>query len=89
MNIRHLQVHMFLIHVGVTYMKRLDQGQLHPKLEVPRLTCPCGDRTLSSTFGGEHSRKEPCEQLNLLFKTSTDSYLFLELFFFAHLNSVS
>jgi hypothetical protein len=28
-----------LNHVGVTTMGRLDQGHLHPKLEVPRLTC--------------------------------------------------
>jgi hypothetical protein len=27
-------------HVGVITMKRLDQGNLHPKLEVPGLTCP-------------------------------------------------
>ncbi len=27
-------------HVRVTTMKKLDHGQLHPKLEVPRLTCP-------------------------------------------------
>jgi hypothetical protein len=27
-------------HVRVTTMKRLDQGHLHPKLEVPGLTCP-------------------------------------------------
>ncbi len=26
-------------HVGVTTMERLDQGHLHPKLEVPGLTC--------------------------------------------------
>jgi hypothetical protein len=31
-------------HVGVTTMKRLDQGHLHPKLEVPRLTFPAGGR---------------------------------------------
>jgi hypothetical protein len=36
-------------------MERLDQGHLHPKLEVPGLTCPC--------VGGEHSRKEPSRQL--------------------------
>jgi len=36
----------------VTTMKRLDQGHLHPKLEVPGLTCP-------GLHGGrEHSRKE-------------------------------
>ncbi len=27
----------------VRVMKRLDQGHLHPKLEVPRLTCPGRD----------------------------------------------
>jgi hypothetical protein len=34
-------------------MKRLDQGHLHPKLEVP-----AGNQTLASAVGGEHSRKE-------------------------------
>ncbi len=34
---RYLQVGMFLNYVGVTTMKRLDQGHLHPKLEVLRL----------------------------------------------------
>jgi hypothetical protein len=24
-------------------MERLDQGHLHPNLEVPRLTCPVGE----------------------------------------------
>jgi hypothetical protein len=41
-----------MFHVGVTTMKKLDKCQLHPKLEVP-----------ASTVGGEHSRKEPFEQL--------------------------
>jgi hypothetical protein len=41
-------------------MKRLYHGHLHPKLEVPGLT---GNRTRASTVGGEHSRKEPSEQL--------------------------
>jgi hypothetical protein len=33
-------------------MERLDQGHLHPKLEIPGLT-----------VGGEHSKNEPFEQL--------------------------
>jgi hypothetical protein len=44
-------------------MKRLNQGHLHPKLEIPVLTCPGGNRTQASKVGGEHSRKEPFEQL--------------------------
>ncbi len=43
-------------------MKRLDQGHLHSKLEDPGLTCP-GNRTRTSTVGGEHSRKELFEKL--------------------------
>jgi hypothetical protein len=43
-------------------MERLDQGLLHPKLEVPRLTCPGQDQR-ASMVGGEHSRKEPFKQL--------------------------
>jgi hypothetical protein len=44
-------------------MKRLDQGHLHPKLEVQRLIYPAGNRTRASAVGGEHSRKEPFRQL--------------------------
>jgi hypothetical protein len=33
-------------HVGVTTLERLDQGHLHPKLEVQRLTCPGRESTL-------------------------------------------
>jgi hypothetical protein len=44
-------------------MKRLDQGHLHPKLEVPGLTCSGRESNLATTVGGEHSRKEPFEQL--------------------------
>jgi hypothetical protein len=47
-------------HVGVSTTVRLDTGHLHPKLEVPRLTCL--DRELNSglrgTAGGKHSRQE-------------------------------
>jgi hypothetical protein len=39
-------------------MKRLHQGHLNLKLEVLRL-----NRTGVSRVGGEHSRKEPFEQL--------------------------
>jgi hypothetical protein len=38
-------------------MERLDQGHLHPKLEVPRLC-----RTWVSEVGGEHSSKGLFEQ---------------------------
>ncbi len=49
-------------------MKRLDQGHLHPKLEVPRLTLLVRE---SNPGGGEHSRKEPFEQLDNPFGAST------------------
>jgi hypothetical protein len=39
-------------------MKRLDQGHLPPKLEVPGLTCSSRESN-----PGELSRKEPFEQL--------------------------
>jgi hypothetical protein len=45
---------------NLDYMERLDQGQLHPNLEVPRLTCPGRE---SDPRGKRHSRKEPSEQL--------------------------
>ena len=49
-------------HVGVTTMKRLDQGHLHPKLEDPGLTCP-GRELNPGLHGGKQSlRKEPIEQ---------------------------
>jgi hypothetical protein len=38
-------------------MARLDQGHLHPKLEVPRLTCPGRE-----SDPGPHSSKELSEQ---------------------------
>jgi hypothetical protein len=47
----------------VTTMKSLNQGHLHPKLEVPRLTCPSRDGTQASAVGGIHSRKDPFKQL--------------------------
>jgi hypothetical protein len=47
-------------------MKRLDQGHLHPKLEVPRLTCRGLETNPASEVGGEHSRIEPFEHLMLL-----------------------
>ncbi len=43
--------------------KRLDQGHLHPKPEVPGLTFPAGTRTRASEVGGKHFRKKPFEQL--------------------------
>jgi hypothetical protein len=48
-----------LNHLGVTTIKRLDQGHLHPKLHVTILTC----HGWASAVGGEHSRKELYEQL--------------------------
>jgi hypothetical protein len=44
-------------------MERLDQGDLHSKLEVLRVTCPSRESNPASIMGGEHSRKEPFEQL--------------------------
>jgi hypothetical protein len=44
-------------------MKRLDQGHLHHKLEVPGLTYP-GQESNPGPHGGRRaSRKEPFEQL--------------------------
>ena len=37
--------------------KRLDQGHLHPKLEVPRLTCP-GWESNPGLFGGMRALKK-------------------------------
>jgi hypothetical protein len=39
-------------------MKRLDQGHLHPKLEIPLLTCPGQESNPA-----EHCRKKPFAQL--------------------------
>jgi hypothetical protein len=46
----------------------IDQGDLHPKLEVPRLTRIGLEPNLGSTLGGERSSKELFEQQ---FGTST------------------
>jgi hypothetical protein len=43
-------------------MDRLDQGHLHPKLEIPGLTCP-GRESNTGGEGGGHSRKEQFDQL--------------------------
>ncbi len=43
-------------------MERLDQGHLHPKLEIPRLTCLGRDRTRAWEASAEHSNKELLEQ---------------------------
>ncbi len=48
-----------ILYYILLYYERLDQGRLHPILEVPGLTCPGP----VSAVGGEHSRKEPLEQL--------------------------
>ncbi len=39
-----------------------DQGHLHTKLEVPRLTCIGQELKLGYVVGGEHSGKELFEQ---------------------------
>ncbi len=44
-------------------LKRLDQGHLHSKLEVPGLTCPGRELNPGLHGGGRHSRKELFEQL--------------------------
>jgi hypothetical protein len=49
-------------------MERLDQGHLHPELEVPGLTCPCRESNpgRAGPPGWEastYSIKEPFEQL--------------------------
>ncbi len=44
-------------------MERFDQGHIHPKLEVPGLTCPGREVNPAPTVGGEHCRKELLEQL--------------------------
>ncbi len=43
-------------------IERHDQGHLHPKVEVPGLTCSSGDQTWASAVGGKRSRKEPFDQ---------------------------
>jgi hypothetical protein len=43
-------------------MERLDQGNLHPKLEVPRLTCLVRESNPTSEVGGKHTSKELLEQ---------------------------
>jgi hypothetical protein len=51
----------------------LDQGILHPKLEVPRLTCMSrpGIQPGPPRWGGDHSRKELFEQRINAIRTST------------------
>ncbi len=53
-----------LNHFAVITMKRLDQGHLHSKPEVPRLCCLDWESNPASVVGGEHSGKEPFEQLS-------------------------
>jgi hypothetical protein len=43
-------------------MKRLDQGHLHPKLEIQDRHVPYVNRSRASAVGGKHSGKEPFEQ---------------------------
>jgi hypothetical protein len=56
------------LNLGVQYsqnvqdMERLDQGQLNPKLEVPRLTCLGRESNQGLRDSGEHSSKELLEQ---------------------------
>jgi hypothetical protein len=49
-------------HIRVTSVEILAQDHLHPKLEVPRLTCLGPKQTLASAVGGQHSSKELFEQ---------------------------
>jgi hypothetical protein len=51
-----------LNHVGVTTMKRLDQGHFHSKLEVPRLTCPGPPQWEASILEKSHSNSLCCCQ---------------------------
>jgi hypothetical protein len=48
---------------GSPLCQGLDQDHLHPKLEVPRLTCPRRKLNLASAVEGKHSRKDPFKQL--------------------------
>jgi hypothetical protein len=51
-----------LLNIG--FITRIDQGHLHYNLEVAGLICPSQViETQAYAMGGEHSRKEPLEQL--------------------------
>jgi hypothetical protein len=56
-------------------MERLHQGHLHPKLEVPGLTCLDRNRNWASMVEGEHSKKEPFETDNLIAIRNLDNNL--------------
>ncbi len=60
---KHLNIILYTfpsnIFLNVSRLKRLHQGHLHPKLQVPGLTCPGRESNLASAIGGEHSRKKP------------------------------
>jgi hypothetical protein len=43
-------------------MERLDKGNIHPKLEILRLTSLGRESNPASVVGGEHSSKEQFEQ---------------------------
>jgi hypothetical protein len=45
-------------------MKRLDQGYLHPKLEVPRLTFPGLKSIPDLPVGGEHEEESFVQLVN-------------------------
>jgi hypothetical protein len=63
-------------------MKRLDQGNLHPIPEVPRLTCLGWESNQASEVGGENARKEPFKYLvNMqLFRTSMSPRQSIQMF---------
>ncbi len=45
--------------LNLSILKKLHQGNLHPKLQVLGWQIPAGNRIWDSAMGGEHSRKEP------------------------------
>ncbi len=51
--------------VLTTGMKSPDQGHLHPKLEVPRLTCPGREANPASTMRGEQLISSYSEHLHM------------------------
>ncbi len=49
-------------HLEMFSLKKLDQGHLHPKLEVPGLTCPGWESKSGLHSGRQALYKEPFEQ---------------------------
>ncbi len=71
---RHIHCQTGQITSGFTTMKRLDQGHLHPKLEVPRLTCPGREANLGLHGGRQALLKRAIQTACYLFGTSTYIY---------------